>query len=433
MSFKERSAIQSTALVLASLGLVLFSQVGIETVVSAQNIRSQQWYLDSMHADDIWKVSTGKGVTVAVVDHGVDPSLPELDGQVLDGTDVSPKPIGAHRDDEGHGSNMAAIIAGTANGGGIQGLAPGVKILPVKVPPPEDSLNTDSSTAKGIRYAADNHAQVINISMGSPSSAADATQTRSAVEYALKEGSLIFAATGNSGEKDNVPSYPSDMPGVVGVAAVDREGSVTKFSTYGPQVALAAYGDHIAEHCSKNRDRFCFGRGTSQATAIASASAALIWSKHPDWTNNQVLRVMMQTAGKPTEGDIPSKYIGYGGVRPRKVLVDGEGNPGPPDVNPLLAAEGATTKLSAKPSSPPSTPSGESTEAAQHGPAVAEPNPSHTKDRTMTWIGIGAGAAVLAAAAIAFVIVRQRGKRKPAPQPFLGPVPPPPPGDPWRH
>ena len=92
----------------------------------------------------------------------------------------------------------------------------------------------------------------------------------------------------------------------------------------------------------------CTAEGTSYATAIASASAALIWSAHPTWTNNQVLRVMMETAGKPEDGKVPSEYLGYGIVRPRKVLLDKEGDPGPADVNPLLAARETTA--------PPKTP-----------------------------------------------------------------------------
>ncbi|MEU5430114.1 type VII secretion-associated serine protease mycosin [Streptomyces olivoreticuli] len=351
-----------------------------------------------MQTEQMWKVSRGQGVTVAVVDTGVNDSLPELRGQVLEGVDASNKPSGPNVDSEGHGTNMATLIAGTGADGGIQGLAPEAKVLPVKIVPDYKADAPDPLLSRGIRYAADHNAKVINISMGSPGSNADFPQTASAIKYALDKGSLIFASSGNSGDKGNDPDVPGSLPGVVGVGAIDRQGKVAKFSTYGDQVGLVAFGDEMVEHCQKSAG-YCIGGGTSQATAIASASAALIWAKHPDWTNNQVLRVMMETAGKPAGAKMPSKYLGYGSVRPRKVLVDGEGDPGPADVNPLLAANAPKPSPSA--SDPNSSSAGK--------PIAAEPA---TDDGigTIAWVALGAGAAVILAAAVGFGVMRRRAK-----------------------
>ncbi|MBB5116627.1 type VII secretion-associated serine protease mycosin [Streptomyces eurocidicus] len=369
-----------------------------------------------MQADDMWKVSRGEGVTVAVLDTGVDSSVPELNGQVLPGTDVSNKPKGANEDENGHGTNMAAMIAGRDVGEGIQGLAPGAKILPVRTAGDPTADADDPLWARAIRYAADHGARVINISMAGPAEAGQAPLTASAVKYALEKGSLIFAGSGNDGDEVNFPHYPAALPGVVSVGAVDRSGTVTKWSNSASNVALAASGAEIPGRCTKSKG-FCAGDGTSQATAVVSASAALIWSKHPDWTNNQVLRVMMDTAGKPTTGKVPSIYIGYGIVRPRKVLVDGEGNPGPADVNPLLAA----AEKDAKPSTAPSPKAKNDAKAPTPEEKAAE---SRDSGNSTLWIGIGAGAAVVAAVA-ATVFVRRRKRAAAAPNPYA-PTPSPP-------
>lgn len=172
----------------------------------------------------------------------------------------------------------------------------------------------------------------------------------------------------------------------------------------------------MTTYCTKSKG-LCNSWGTSQATAIASASAALIWAEHPKWTNNQVLRVMMQTAAKPTTGDIPSIYVGYGSIRPRKVLLDGEGDPGPASVNPLLAREGATkpdpsasasAPSSASPSTnPQSTPTATDDKRGDKK-TVSEPKKNDDSSSTL-WIAIGAGIAVLLAAAVVIVLVRRRG------------------------
>ncbi|MEU5031506.1 S8 family serine peptidase [Streptomyces milbemycinicus] len=399
---------------LALAGAVLVSAGGIAPPAEAQDVRSRQWYLDAMKADDMWKVSQGEGVTVAVVDTGVDASLPELKGQVLQGADVSANPKNPREDPDGHGTNMAALIAGNGASGGIQGLAPKARILPVRNDANGRDDDPDVIQDKAIRYAVDHGARVINISSGTIALSRQFPLTQAAVKYALKKGSLVFAATGNNGDEHNGISQPAGIPGVVGVAAIDGDGKVAKWSTHGDQVALSAVGVDIITYCTKSKG-LCKSWGTSQATALASASAALIWAKHPKWNNNQVLRVMMQTASKPTTGEIPSSYVGYGSVRPRKVLLDGEGDPGPANVNPLLAREGATKpdpSASASASKSPST-DPKSTPTAtddQKGDkkTVAEPKKNDDNSSTL-WIAIGVGVAVLLAAAVAIVLVRRRG------------------------
>ena len=177
---------------------------------------------------------------------------------------------------------------------------------------------------------------------------------------------------------------------------MDKSLKASKFSVHGPQVALAAPGVSIPTRCTK-KFLGCTADGTSYSTAIASASAALIWSAHPTWTNNQVLRVMMETAGKPEDGKVPSEYLGYGIVRPRKVLLDKEGDPGPADVNPLLAARETTA--------PPKTPQSGADDSA----AGSAQKPADHPDDSPTWpLTAGLAATVAALAAGGLVIARRR-------------------------
>lgn len=339
----------------------------------AEDVRSRQWYLDAMKAEEMWKVSTGKDITVAVLDTGVDSTIPELRGKVLSGPDYVDGEGDARTDAadvDRHGTDMAAYIVGSGAGGGIKGLAPDAKILPVRVGTynGKGTFGLAGSLSKGLRYAVDHGSRVINISMQTLSYGKQEAELRAAVDYALSKGALIFAGTGNDGDELDV--YPAVVPGVVAVGALDTKGKVADFSNYGDHVGLAAAGDDMPGRCQADKTRFCTKYGTSIATAIASASAALIWSAHPDWTNNQVLRVMMETAGH--NGPVPSKYIGFGGVRPAKVLLEGKGDPGPADVNPLLAARGQTPAPGSS-AAPQNSPSPESTGASGEGGPSKEP------------------------------------------------------------
>ncbi|MFZ3497917.1 type VII secretion-associated serine protease mycosin [Streptomyces sp. 5.8] len=371
------------------------------TPAHAETIRSQQWHLTLMKADDIWKTSTGKGVTVAIIDSGVDP-IPELEGQVLPGKNYATSYKGDERTDwNNHGTTMAAIIAATGkhpSGDGSFGLAPGAKILPIRVPQGENASNPIWTEA--IRYAADSDAKIINISMAT--SVEDPARIE-AVKYALSKGKLIFAGVGNNGDAGNRVLYPAATPGVVGVGAIDKNGKATAESQHGPQVDLTAPGADIVTACA-SETKLCKNHGTSDATALASASAALIWSAHPEWTNNQVLRVMMKTAGKPIDGAERSDFVGYGTVRPR-IAVPNPGDPGPADVYPLpdLAAAGGGTGTKA-PSAPSSTaPSGQAAPAPQ-AEAKAEGGGS------LPWLALGLGACVLIGGAVTAVALRRRSR-----------------------
>lgn len=375
-------------------GVTLLSLGVLTPQAQAESVRSQQWYLDAMHAEEMWRTSTGSGVTVAVIDSRVDADAPDLRGQVLEGKDfLEDQPGNEHSSADGHGTRMALLIAGTGKGVGAFGVAPGAKILPLQASGSADFLSGSRAVAAAIRYAADSEAKVINVSLAGPQ---QSPEVEEAVRYALKKGRLIFAGVGNTGDKGNAVQYPAAIPGVVGVAAVDREIKAAPFSQHGPQVDLAAPGVDMVGPCGDGTTDLCSGKGTSDATALASASAALIWSAHPNWTGNQVLRVLINTAGGPKSGEKRSDTLGYGVVRPRVALQD-PGDPGPPDVSPLPDAAASTPGASASRAAGGAT---QERSAAGHGSS----DNNLLSQRNL----LAAGIAVAAASAITVFVARRR-------------------------
>ncbi|MFE1481769.1 type VII secretion-associated serine protease mycosin [Streptomyces fimicarius] len=416
--------------------------VGVPAPAHADSMRSKQWHLDVMKADEMWTSSTGEGVTVAVIDSGVDDSNPDLVGRVLRGKDLAEgDPGDEHTDTDGHGTGMAGLIAGTGErdgGQGAFGLAPGVKILPIRVTQKANNQAQwlkafNTSVPAAIRFAVDSGAKVINISMAVEQGSQNLDES---VAYALSKGSLVFAGVGNDAEKGNEALFPAATPGAVGVGAVGRDLARADFSQYGAQVDLAAPGEEMVHACGGGSG-LCESSGTSDATAIASASAALIWSKHPDWTNNQVLRVMLNTAGGPVSGKKRSDGIGYGIVRPR-IALKTPGDPGPADVYPLPDLAAAASEA---PSPQPSK-AGDGADQSEAPAAAAADGGGNSA----LWIGLGVAAAALVGGGVTAVVLRSRRRKAvaaqapPAYQPpygyvqpqFQPPYPPtaPPPGAP---
>ncbi|MFE0456854.1 S8 family serine peptidase [Streptomyces sp. NPDC058914] len=381
---------------------------GLAPSAAAADVQSQQWYLSAMKADEMWKVSTGKGVKVAVVDSGVNPETPSLKGQVLAGE--VPRAVGykATEDYHGHGTSMAELIAGTGAEGGLKGLAPGAKIVPYRIATTELKDASEKKKAPSlpdvIRAIADSDVKVISMSFGED---IERPEDLAAIKYAQSKGKLMFASTGNDAQEKNFIGYPAAYPYVVGIAASDKSGTVGKFSEHGNYVDLASPGLNVPTWCDNTFRSYCTGQGTSQATAIASASAALVWSAHPDWTANQVLASLIDTAGRDWAKDDPSTYLGYGLIRPRKVLENSSFNPGAAGTDPLAKenAVGVTGDTSPSPSASTSSQPSKSTSGGQTSAAASS---SESSDNSTMWVALGAAAAVLVVGGGAFAVIRSR-------------------------
>ncbi|WP_338675544.1 type VII secretion-associated serine protease mycosin [Streptomyces sp. SCSIO 30461] len=312
--------------VAAAIALVL---VSVEPA-HADSIRARQWAIDTLHLDQAWGTTKGDGVTVAVLDTGVDDSHPDLTGQVLPTKDLVG--FGAGRGDRAwarHGTAMAGIIAGRGHGpgreDGVLGVAPQAKIQPVRVilegtdPSRAQARKTRTSAlADGIRWAADNGADVINLSLGDDSESAHPEQGEdAAVQYALAKGAVVVASAGNSGEKGDHISYPAAYPGVIAVTAVDRFGTHASFSTSRWYATVSAPGVDVV--IADPDRKYYEGWGTSAAAAFVSGVVALVRSAHPDLTPAQIKQLLADTARDAPEGGRDDAR-GYGTVDPVAAL-----------------------------------------------------------------------------------------------------------------
>jgi subtilisin family serine protease len=324
-----------------------------------------------MEAEALWKVSTGKGIKVAVVSTGVNPATPSLRGQVLTGVNASVKAgnvkgsVTDTTDTTGAGTTAAELIAGTGRGGGLRGLAPGAKIIPIRVPPvahdEAPDLNYPLPTA--VKAAADSGAQIIYFSINNQYALDGLFGDSGAYEYALKKGALLIAGTGDVAKLGNKPQYPAAFSTVMSVAAADQSGKVAPTSQHDDDVEMAAPGVDIPRWCDATFQRYCKdGGGTAAAAALVSASAALVWSKHPKWTAPQVWRVLQETASRKWPVESRSTYLGYGLVRPRQNVLHDKGQPGSPKPDSDTSGIWPVIGASSTPSPPPT---GKDAEAAR--------------------------------------------------------------------
>ncbi|MEW1611220.1 MULTISPECIES: S8 family serine peptidase [unclassified Streptomyces] len=394
--------------VAASWSLVL---IGAAQPAAAADAESKQWYLSAMQAEEMWKVTTGKGIKLAVIDSGVNSDTQSLQGQTLKGFDATGAEGDENDDYSGHGTTMAELIAGTGKGGGIKGLAPGVKIIPMRIGSSDFQKKHSSNVhdwADAIRAAADSEAKIISMSFGSPYST---QQEREAVKYAEAKGKLVFAPVGNDAQGRNREEYPAAYPQVVGVASADKQGKVAKYSQSGNTVDLAAPGQETPRWCDNSFQRYCDGDGgTSSATAIASASAALVWSAHPDWTANQVLNVLFDTAGRDWEKGTLSKYLGHGLIRPAMNILKGKGDPGDPDISPLTEERTGGSPASSAPSEPAASQQPAQDEKTGEADETVAAGESGASDGGAPIGLILGGIAVVAAlGGVVFAVVRRRG------------------------
>ena len=319
--------------------------LGSAPTAFADDIRDRQWALDAFDAEKIWERSTGKDVSVAVVDTGVDAAHPDLKGQVLKGKDFTKKGGSAQQDTDGHGTGMAGLIAGRGHGpggnSGVKGLAPGAKILPIRYQ--HKDYEAGASLDIGVRYAVDHGADVINISQVTHRNPGD----ERAIEYAIKNDVVVVAGTGNEGiEKKN---YPAAYPGVVSVGGVDDRGAVWEDSSWGSNTTLVAPAAKNVVTNSTYESGYAVANGTSDATAYVSASAALVREAHPDLTAGQVIKRLIKTAKVPgpeeaSNPKLPDEKFGYGVVRPyRAVTYD---IPAGPKAGPLTqSSEGSPSSV----------------------------------------------------------------------------------------
>jgi subtilisin family serine protease len=286
--------------VLGVVASVLASSVFIAAPASADAIRDREYWLTSYGITKAWNTTKGAGVTVAVIDTGIDGSHPDLTGTVVGGTDVSgigaangQKPIGA---DSQHGTMVASMLAGHGHGAGdgVIGVAPGAKLLAVSVGFGVGSSDSDDQIAKAVRWSVDNGADIINMSL-TRNTLDWPTSWDDAFLYAMEHGVIVVAAAGNRGSGTTEVGAPATMPGVVVVAGVDRNGKASfDASSQGITLSVAAPSEDLVG-AAPGAGYYAWA-GTSGATPLVAGVLALIKASHPGLSAGNIINRLTATA-----------------------------------------------------------------------------------------------------------------------------------------
>ena len=260
---------------------------------------NHQWALEKVDAPEAWGLSTGQDILIAVVDTGTDLDHPDLVSKVR--ADIDRDFVNDDDDaddDHGHGTHVSGIAAAaTDNGLGVAGLGWEATILPLKALD-ENGDGRATNVAAAIRHAADNGADVINMSVGG--AAACPYYVQDAVDYAYGRGAVLVAAAGNNeGYEEN---FPANCEHVLGVAATTSYDTHASYSNYGNHVSVAAPGSSIystgwigdgGTNCTSG---YCYKSGTSMATPYVAGLAALVYSRYPTYTPDQVASAILDNA-----------------------------------------------------------------------------------------------------------------------------------------
>ncbi|HEX6346901.1 S8 family serine peptidase [Umezawaea sp.] len=379
-------------LVLAVLALLF-----VTPPVHGASIEDEQWHLGALDAYAAHEISRGDGVVVAVVDSGVDETVADLSGRLLPGRGFgSAAGTDGVRDTDGHGTSMATLIAGRGDGGAL-GIAPGAKILPVAAGTDGEDFPSDSVT-ESVRWAVDNGARVVNLSLGTP--VESTPDLKGAVEYAFANDVVVVAATGNDGARHI--GAPANVLGVLAVSGTVEGGAPWPSSNTGALTVLAAPAQDIvtASPLSVSESGYSQVSGTSAAAALVSGVAALVRAKYPDMSAADVVNRLVASA-TDIAGPGRDEATGFGLVNPVAALTATVPRV---DRNPLLPGGVVVPGV----------------------PAAADPVD------TGTLLALGAGVLLLAVVGGLVLLRRARARRGPRIEVVAGWEPPPPDDEFWR-
>jgi serine protease len=397
----------------AAVSIAAAAALGLGSApANADQVRHHEWWLNAVHVPAAWKTTHGGGVTVAVLDSGVDPGQPDLAGSVQAGPDdtgTGEAPGSPHWG--GHGTGMAALIAGHGHGpggaDGTIGIAPSARILSIRVVPdrgdpalanPATAARLPASIATGIRYAAAHGAKVIDLPLdpgetdaaggpGAGPAAGGSAAERSAVSYAVAKGAVLVAPAGDSRDHGGPVNYPAAYPGVVAVGAFDRQFDLAHFSNGRPYVTITGPGVDVA---TPRPGGYGTVSSTAPASAVVAGVAALVRAEYPGLQGPQVIQAltrgtMFSHAKRPGSG--------FGAV----------------DAAGTLRAAAALAASS--PSTPAASPSA--------GPGSPAPATGFLASKRRDLIAVVA-VAVLAAVLFGLAVLRRRRARR---SPVSGPAP----------
>ncbi len=303
--------------VIALAAGVALALVG-STAAHADQVRTLEYWLSDYGISKAWSTTKGAGVKVAIIDTGVDGSVPDLSGAVIGGTDVSgvgspsgQKPIGS-TEDSSHGTWVASLLAGRGTGGGngVIGVAPEASILSISVSlgSSASTVSSDDQIADAVHWAVDNGAKVINMSL-TRNTLAWPESWDAAFLYAFSHDVVVVAAAGNRGSGTTEVGAPATIPGVLTVAGVDRNGSASfDASSQGITIGVSAPSEQLVG--ANPGGGYVQWAGTSGAAPLVAGAVALVRAAHPELDAANVINRVISTA-RPV-GKVPSPIYGYG-------------------------------------------------------------------------------------------------------------------------
>ncbi len=283
----------------------------------ADQVRDLEYWLNDYGFTQAWATTRGAGVKVAVIDTGVAVNIPELTGAVVGGTDVSGlgtvngrTPVG---DRSEHGTLVSTLMAGrgSGEGTGIIGVAPAASILAVSVAFGDTTatLSNDDQIAEGIRWAVDNGADVINMSL-TRNTLDWPTSWDDAFLYAFENDVVVVAAAGNRGSGTTEVGAPATIPGVLTVGGVDRNKAASfDASSQGITISVAAPSEQLVGVVPGGG--YVQWDGTSAAAPIVSGLVALVRAAYPELDAAEVINRVIATAN-PNGHSVPSPIYGNG-------------------------------------------------------------------------------------------------------------------------
>ncbi|MDR0491272.1 MAG: S8 family serine peptidase [Oscillospiraceae bacterium] len=300
----------------------LYEPVNEGELLITEDFGDAQWHHKEIDTRLAWGVSKGGGVIIAIIDTGIDITHPKFDGKILENSYNSHSDqvgIDYVKDVFGHGTHVCGIAAALMNGDpSVCGVAPDAKILVIKSDMADGSGNTELvSVLRGLNYAVENGASVVNLSMGRPYAGGIDKLEQSTIADAVAKGVTVVCAVGNS--RAAHAAYPAAYPETIAVSATKQGGLFDSgYSNYGPEIDVAAPGGSIWS--TRNGGGYETRSGTSMASPSVVGIAALIKSSHPGYTPEQIRDVISKTAisADPSGWD---KYLGYGIVNAYAALL----------------------------------------------------------------------------------------------------------------
>jgi len=393
--------VTGAAIAAATLAVLLLTGSSVPTVlhgaavqtasIHTDAIRSGEYWLDQYDIRSAWSTTEGKGITIAVIDTGVDGTVPDLAGAVTGGVDYSgqgaangERPVG-DADERNHGTMVASLAAGrgTAGGGGLIGVAPQANILSISIGFGAAVTNSDDQIAEAVTWAVNHGANVINMSLTRNTLAWPESWDK-AFLYAMQHNVVIVAAAGNRGSGTTEVGAPATMPGVLTVAGVDRnEKASVDASAQGITIGVSAPSEELLGAIPGGQ--YVQWEGTSGSTPIVSGVVALVMASHPGITAANAINRVISTARDAGAKGVDPIY-GYGLVDAAAAVRNTVPNV---KANPMgnLAAWihlNRRAEPTATPTTPPTSDATAAPSVAQAGPAnplgILYPTPTQLRD-----------------------------------------------------